>query len=431
MAAEPTKPIAEPTVSRLDEPVRLAATGLGPGAEAVLRVHTTDGECRAWESWARFRADAQGGVDATVMAPLEGTYEGVDPAGLLWSMRPVEPPQEAFFARRKPIPLRMSLVVESDGTEPAETQFERTFTDPDVEERTVSYHSGLSGTVYSRRGAAPGVIVVGGSDGGQQDHAAALLAARGYTVLSLGYFGVEDRPAHLHRIDLGYFLKAITWLIEQPDVTGERVAVVGLSRGGELALQLGSMDERVAAVVAGAPSSVRQCGLTTNYTDYTQPAWQLDGEALPFVPGKMTASSFFGFMRGWLLRRPIAQRPIFERALRDSAVMDSAAIEVERIAGPVLLLSGTDDRLWPSERYGELVMDRLARHDHPYTSKHRVYPGAGHFVAFPYALPSLPPSLRLSPAARMVLDFGGAPAPGAAAAEQSWQEINAFLAAAL
>ncbi|GAA3220308.1 hypothetical protein GCM10020216_031140 [Nonomuraea helvata] len=106
-----------------------------------------------------------------------------------------------FFARRKPNPLRMSLTVETDGAPLAETRFERTFTDQDILERTAPYDSGLTGTLYSRDEAAPGVIMLGGSDGGRLDHSAALLATRGYTVLSLGYFGVEDRPAHLIHID--------------------------------------------------------------------------------------------------------------------------------------------------------------------------------------------------------------------------------------
>ncbi|AQZ62469.1 hypothetical protein BKM31_14260 [[Actinomadura] parvosata subsp. kistnae] len=36
------------------------------------------------------------------------------------------------------------------------------------------------------------------------------------------------------------------------------MASIGLSRGAELALQVGALDRRVAAVVAGAPSSMRQ-----------------------------------------------------------------------------------------------------------------------------------------------------------------------------
>lgn len=414
---------AHPQVSRVDEPVRLAAAGLTPGADAILRVRTTDGSHRGWESWARFRADSSGGIDPAVQEPLDGTYSGVSATGLLWSMQPVDPPRESFFTRQKPIPLRMKLILEVPGEEPVETPFQRVFTDPSVKERVVPYDSGLAGTLYSPQEPAPGVIVVGGSDGGQQDHAAALLAAHGHTVLSLGYFGVEDRPAHLNHLELGYVRDAIAWLVEQPEVQGERVAFIGASRGAELALQVAALDSRISAVVAVAPSSIRQAGLTATYTDFTQPAWLLDGEPLPFVPGKMTARSSFGFAFGWLLRRPVRQRAMFERMLVDNEVTRAAAIEVERIAGPVLLLSGSDDQLWPSDRYGEQIMDRLTRDD----SKHIVYPGAGHFCAFPYALPTLPPSIALSPAPRIVIDFGGTAPACAASADQSWAEILAFL----
>src|SRR4051794_6054239 len=112
MPAEPVKLTVHPPVSRLDEPVRFAAVGLEPGTEVVMRVRTSDGECRAWESWGRFLADARGEVNPAATAPSEGTYEGVSPLGLLWSMRPAEQPYEAFFARRRPIPLRMTLTLE-------------------------------------------------------------------------------------------------------------------------------------------------------------------------------------------------------------------------------------------------------------------------------------------------------------------------------
>ena len=41
-------------------------------------------------------------------------------------------------------------------------------------------------------------------------------------------------------------------------------------------------------------------------------------------------------------------RPAFESSLDDASAAAAAAIPVEKIAGPLMLISGTDDQVWPS-----------------------------------------------------------------------------------
>ena len=253
----------DPPVARVDEPFRLTASGLPPGEPVTIRAATRDGELREWASSATFLAGDDGTVDVSTAAPLSGTYSGVDPTGLLWSMQPVERGPRTFFVRRKAAPLRVRVTVtkaplkgpdksETGGRELASCEVDRTFGGESVVRR-VADGRGLAGDLFfpTAGGPHPGVMVVSGSDGGQLDHAASLLAAHGYAVLSLGYCGVEDRPAGLHHIDLEYFEQALEWMAVQPEVKGDRIIVVGLSRGGELALQLASMFPRIAGVVAG------------------------------------------------------------------------------------------------------------------------------------------------------------------------------------
>lgn len=422
--------IASPKCSRIDQPVRLAVEGLGAGSRVTLRVRTLDGALRGWESSATFHADESGAVDTAVHAPESGTYSGVDAEGLLWSMVPVDATRPVFFTRRTARPLHMTLSAWAEDEELGRTTFTRTFADPEVTATPVPDDSGLVGTLFRPSGteSVPGVLVLGGSDGGRYDNAAALLASHGYAALSLAYFGVEDTPAHLNHIELGSLGAALDWLVAQPGVDGGRLAVTGLSRGGELALQLGVSYPQIGAVVAGAPSSVRQAGLTSTFTDFTQPAWVSDGEPLPFVPGKYGPRQFLGFMATWVFRRPLRQRDMFRRLLHgDQEVVRKAAIEVERIAGRILLVSGAEDQLWPSGEYADLVVQRLREHDRETRVRHVSYPGAGHFVCFPYGLPSVPPFTRLSPVAGLTIDFGGTAAANAAAARRSWQEILDFL----
>jgi UDP:flavonoid glycosyltransferase YjiC (YdhE family) len=95
--------------------------------------------------------------------------------------------------------------------------------------------------------------------------AASLLASRGYAGLALAYFsgfsGIEDCPKDLIEIPLEYFASAIHWLQERETIDGGKIAVIGLSRGGELALLLGATFPTIKAVVGGAPSAYVQSGL--------------------------------------------------------------------------------------------------------------------------------------------------------------------------
>ncbi len=135
--------------------------------------------------------------------------------------------------------------------------------------------------------------------------------------------------------------------------------MVGTSRGGELALQLGSMFPQIKAVVAYVPANVRIsacCGNTL--VPY---AWTRQGHPLAFV-----------FPRD-LLRNPMAAT--------------QAAIEVERTQRPILLISGEDDGVWESTRMADAVVGRLKQTRFPYSYDHLKYPHAGHRAGRPEIVP--------------------------------------------
>ena len=90
--------------------------------------------------------------------------------------------------------------------------------------------------------------------------------------------------------------RGIDWLRARPSVDPERIAVLGLSRGAELALLVGATyPADVAAVVALSPSSVvwegavrdpAKTGLAALKADRS--AWTLAGRPLPFVAKSVT-----------------------------------------------------------------------------------------------------------------------------------------------
>jgi dienelactone hydrolase len=126
---------------------------------------------------------------------------------------------------------------------------------------------------------------------------------------------------------------------------------------------------------------------------------------------------------------PIELTPLFLKGLEDRAAVEAAAIPVERIGGPVLLLSGEDDRLWPSPILADLAVARLAAHRHPHPVAHLRYPGAGH-VFGPIGLPATANTI-VHPLRGRAMALGGTAAANAAAAADSWPRVLRFLRASL
>jgi dienelactone hydrolase len=202
---------------------------------------------------------------------------------------------------------------------------------------------------------------------------------------------------------------------------------MGGARGGELALLLGATFADFKAVVGYVPSGIVHAGISGGGLREARrrPAWTYGGHAVPFVSSR-DASRMEDVPPS---PEPLALTPIFLRALEDHAAVEAAEIPVERINGPVLLISGQDDQMWPSPVLAEIAMKRLAAHHHPYDYRHLSYPGAGHLIG----PPGLPATVRASlhPLAGRSLAFGGNPKDNAAAAADSWPKVLAFFRQAL
>jgi dienelactone hydrolase len=68
------------------------------------------------------------------------------------------------------------------------------------------------------------------------------LISQGYTLLSLAYFKNPGLPSYLEEIPLEYFEKAFAWLATQPEVISKDIALIGGSKGAEVALLLSGMN---------------------------------------------------------------------------------------------------------------------------------------------------------------------------------------------
>ena len=53
-------------------------------------------------------------------------------------------------------------------------------------------------------------------------------------------------------------------------------------------------------------------------------------------------------------------------------------INVENINGPILLLTGKEDKMWPATQMCEMIVKRLKKNNFPHWYKHVAYENAGH-----------------------------------------------------
>lgn len=400
----------------VDERLRIQLAGLLPDVSVVLRATMRDDLGRVWSAEASFLADAAGTVDLATQAPLSSGYAGIDPMGLCWSMA-LDPAERRVspFAKRDLAPSALTLTAEAAGMPVASATITRRFVAPDVSRIPVR-EKGLVGTLFLPPGTEPhpGVLVLGGSSGGLQETAAALLGSRGFSALALAYFAFEQLPQQHVNIPLEYFATALDWMARHPRIREDRLAVLGRSRGAELALLLGATYRQVRAVVAYAPSAVLWAGTGG-------PAWTLHDEALPYMHDRLSPEE----SDAMFAQEPSAATPWYLANLEDASACEDAAIPVERTAGPILLISGEDDQMWPATLMGERLMQRLTQHQFPYRAEHLRYPGAGHLIGSPY-LPTTV-NARRHPVANHTFLYGGNARDHARAEADSWPRVLALL----
>lgn len=218
---------------------------------------------------------------------------------------------------------------------------------------------------------APLLVGFGGGEGGnawaserwkmQRD----AFLKKGYAFLAIGYFGMQGTPAGLDRISLNGIHKAILDATKNPQVNGQCIAVIGASKGGELALELASHFDDIKAVVAMVPSDVAYFSLTP---PFDTSSWTYNGKPVPFVP-------FEGRALPAVFKHDLGS--VFTMTRNDAESVEDARIRVEKIHGPILLVSASDDQQWPSNEMSRQIMQRLKNAGFPHAYKHITIQG-GH-----------------------------------------------------
>ena len=212
------------------------------------------------------------------------------------------------------------------------------------------------------------LIVLGGAEGGNEfgNLMAPYFQANGYHVMSLAYFRADGLHDQLEEVPVEMVGRAISWIQSNRAGKINRIGMIGGSKGAELALVSAALLQNIDALVLISPSSVVWQSINEQSWDSEASSWTFKETSLPFLR--------YDFSRG------VQNIRDFYSAAIDSREDNSVVIAAENVECPILMLSGSQDNLWPSETMAEMIVSRLQSKAFPHTVDHVNYEKAGHLL---------------------------------------------------
>lgn len=262
-------------------------------------------------------------------------------------------------------------------------------------------------------GPRPAILLLGGSEGGLKEYRnvyARQLAAEGYSVLYQGYYATNESNRSLAAVPIETFEKAIDWLKAREGIDGERIGLIGHSKGAEAALLIASRTPSVKAVVAAMPSDVVWQGFDFDAFDMSQfgSSWSKNGQDLPYVAYVDLPWS------DWMNEGAGAIGKMYKLSWDARVNYPGSSIPVENIDAPIMMICGEQDTIWPSCAMARAAEER-AQNATVYS-----YQDAGHWA--------FGPASNLSEGDKRYFgQMGGSQDADMAARKDQWPQILAFL----
>uniref|UniRef100_A0A9J8DIN9 Acyl-coenzyme A thioesterase 4-like n=1 Tax=Cyprinus carpio carpio TaxID=630221 RepID=A0A9J8DIN9_CYPCA len=404
----------QPVRGLLDEKFQIAVTNLPPNQKVTLHsLHQSDDK-DFWEAFGHYVSDEHGSVTGFKDESLGGTYDGTEPMGLLWSMRPIPGSRHGLRIRKRDIfrPMEVRISVYSghlsqgfsQQTPLATSVTERWYVAPGVKRVNIREKE-IRGTLFLPPGSGPypGVLDLWGVGGDFVEYRSALLASHGFASMALEYLTPEDLS--LEDTDASYFEKAYQILNNHPMVKKDHLAVLGLSLGSAITLSMASYSKVIKP----------QCCVC------------ISGSHL--MPVEKSLSELFELMKSHADKLCVNEdNQVILRNLILSLPCQSTKVDVGRIKCPLLLVNGDDDQTLPAVESAEDMAMMMEKAGNRHLLEILMYPDAGHLIEPPYSPHFRATNYKLEwTKEKIVMLWGGQTKPHAYAQEDAWKKILAFL----
>uniref|UniRef100_A0A673B6G4 Acyl-CoA thioesterase 19 n=1 Tax=Sphaeramia orbicularis TaxID=375764 RepID=A0A673B6G4_9TELE len=397
----------QPSRALVDEKFIVLVQNAPPGFQMTIHSlhHSEDGH--SWEAFGHYTADATGTVNVSQDHSVGGTYSGVEPMGLLWSLRPV-PGSKSWLRFRKmnvetPMEVTISVyqghqTVFVDQVQLASVVAERWYMAPGVRRIPVT-ESDLTATLFLPPGPGPfpGVLDLWGGAGQLVEYRSALLASHGFASLALDYLTAKITLKTGKMVENDYFETAYKFLQEHPQVSGSRIAMMGLSFGTAMTLKM--------AVYSEVMKVRRICFRNMDYKCYLFVC--LNSKKVRFTEEKQA------IYRDLLL--PIPTDP-------------GMKVDVGRLQCPLLLIVGEDDQNWAAPEFAQDIKEMMEQAGNSHLLTLLSYPNTGHLIEPPYSPHTRAGMLKAVHVNKMfVVLWGGETMAHSCAQEDAWRKTLAFL----
>nr|CAB3225055.1 bile acid-CoA:amino acid N-acyltransferase [Phallusia mammillata] len=438
------KVICNHTDSMSDQPISIKIQGLEKHQVYTLHSFTRTQPKSLFECVVKYKADRQGCINLEQDCALGGSYEGVEPMGLFWSMESSpanKTPHTRFLKLDVTTPLVVTICVYNveienldelhkmrtdiiwEENKIASIQINRWFMETGTKRilLTVKEH-GLHGTLFipPGKGPFPAVISMFGSNPGTMEFKASLLASHGFVALALAYYGAPGLPKlFLSETDewvvkLEYFEHAINFLLNSEKVQkSSGVGVIVLSFSGFLGTAMAHFLPLVRCLICiNGTTYISHAALTYKDKVYEGPDWFFNEE---------DPSSTEGVSARFIC-------PFFDTSYGMTAIPpeDSVIRYYERKDVAFMFIASLSDDDTRSEHYVNRSHKLLKLAKHPNFEILR-YPGAGHLLEPPYGPHTEKSVVRGLLREPTLLLWGGKMAPHCKAQEDSWKKQILFL----
>ncbi|XP_029952184.1 peroxisomal succinyl-coenzyme A thioesterase-like [Salarias fasciatus] len=404
-----------PSRGLMDEQFVVLVQNAPPGSELTVHSFHQCDEGHSWNAFAHYISDAAGSVNVSGDCSLGGTYSGIEPMGLLWSLRPVPGSKPGLRIRKKNVQVPMLVTVSvyeghrkdgfSDLVPLASVLVERWYMAPGVRRIPVT-EGGLTATLFLPPGPGPfpAVLDLWGSGGQLMEYRAALLASHGLAALVVDYLTTKNIKETEKMTIFQYIETAYKYLEEHLQILGSRIAMLGLSFGTSVTLRMAAyskiMKLRCAVCISGF---------------HAQP---LDKELIDVLNS---------IQQNVVNARTTKEN---QKILRDlSLPIDPLKkVDVGRLQCPLMLVVGEDDQNSAAQESASDMKEMMERAGNSHLLTILSYPDAGHLIEPPYT-----PHVRASnfkPAGlkqMWVVLWGGQTVAHSRAQEDSWKKILLFL----
>ena len=414
-----------PKVALCDEKLTILISGLPPYGKVQVSASTYLPWAKnvLYESFAWFTADSDGNVNLSKQKPDSGTYDFADSMGLIISMKSRDANAIKKISQNISIDNNQLIdIVAQCGQDTESVTIERLYKSKDVKRERIS--DGFVGELfYTENTDHKTIVLLGGSGSNLAINSliAAVLASRGFNVLSLPYFNEKGLPAKLAEIPLEYFEKVFTWLSNNPLTKCNEIRLLGQSKGAEIALILASRYHIIKKVVAIAPHAYCFEGL--NFKNVS--SWTCQGKSLPFIPLKFypAIKDAIGCM---IKNKPFGLTHTHRKCVDIANNKEDARIKVENASADILMFAGKQDGMWNSYDGCVVIMENLKKHDYSFGKNLIVYENAGHpQLPVPYIIPVGENKMKLAP--RLVFSMGGTLEANLNANIDTWEKTIEFL----